>query len=54
MAMNAGQMYQMHRGFQAVQASLGVLQTTTAVIGVGTVAGVALSAVNLWQTLKLR
>ncbi len=54
MAMNAGQMYQMHRGFQAVQASLGVLQATTAVIGVGTVAGVALSAVNLWQTLKLR
>lgn len=53
-AMSAGQMYQMHRGFQAVQASLGVLQATTAVIGVGTVAGVALSAVNLWQTLKLR
>ncbi|MFP5271410.1 hypothetical protein [Coleofasciculus sp.] len=54
MAMSAGQMYQMHRGFQAVQASLGVLQATTAVIGVGTVATVALSAVNLWQTLKLR
>ncbi|MEQ8996351.1 MAG: hypothetical protein RID53_07575 [Coleofasciculus sp. B1-GNL1-01] len=54
MAMSAGQMYQMHGGFQAVQASLGVLQATTAVIGVGTVAGVALSAVNLWQTLKLR
>ncbi|HEY9830166.1 MAG TPA: hypothetical protein V6D26_06280, partial [Stenomitos sp.] len=52
--MSAGQMYQMHKGFQAVQASLGVLQATTAVIGVGTVAGVALSAVNLWQTLKLR
>src|SRR4028118_1223329 len=35
------QMYQNHRGFQAIQASLGVLQATTAVIGVGTVAGVA-------------
>ncbi|MEQ9357637.1 hypothetical protein [Coleofasciculus chthonoplastes] len=54
MAMSAGQMYQIQGGFQAVQASLGVLQATTAVIGVGTVAGVALSAVNLWQTLKLR
>jgi len=62
------QMFQTHRGFQltykkldAVQASLqalqnsvGVLQTTTALIGVGTVVGVALSAVNLHQTLKLR
>jgi hypothetical protein len=62
------QMVQTHRGFQAtykkldaVQASLqalqnsvGVLQATTAVIGVGTVAGVVLSAVNLHQTLKLR
>jgi len=54
-------MYQTHRGFTAVlsnlstiQASLGILQATTAVIGVGTVAGVALSAVNLHQTLKLR
>ena len=37
-----------------VQASLGVLQATTAVIGVGTLAGVALSAVNLHQTLKLK
>jgi len=54
LAMGAGQMYQMHRGFQAVQASLGVLQATTALIGVGTFAGVALSAVNLHQTLKLR
>ncbi|AFZ16585.1 hypothetical protein [Allocoleopsis franciscana] len=54
MAMSAGQMYQMHRGFQAVQASLGVLQATTVVIGIGTFAGVALIAVNLWQTLKLR
>jgi hypothetical protein len=55
------QMLQTHRGFQAtyrmldaIQGSLGVLQATTALIGVGTVAGVALSAVNLHQTLKLR
>jgi hypothetical protein len=37
-----------------IQANLGVLQATTAVIGVGTFAGVALSGANLWQTLKLR
>ncbi|KOP25009.1 hypothetical protein AMR41_16405 [Hapalosiphon sp. MRB220] len=55
------QMYQTHKGFTAVlnglqtlQTSLGVLQATTALIGVGTVAGVALTAVNLHQTLKLR
>jgi hypothetical protein len=54
LAMGAGQMSQMHRGFQAVQASLGVLQATTAVIGVGVAASVALSAVNLYQTLKLK
>lgn len=55
------QMHQTHKGFQAVemgfqavQASLGVLQATTAVIGVGVAAGVALSAVNLHQTLKLK
>lgn len=60
-ATSGAQMYQMHRGFTAVQAglqsiqtSLGVLQATTAVIGVGVAAGVALSAVNLYQTLKLR
>ena len=41
-------------GFQTLQNSVGVLQATTAIIGVGTVAGVALSAVNLRQTLKLR
>jgi hypothetical protein len=59
--MGAAQMYQTHRGFQKtyrmldnIQSSLGVLQTTTAVIGVGVAAGVALSAVNLYQTLKLR
>ena len=57
MVMSAGQAYQNHRGFQAVlgqlntiQSSLGVLQATTAMIGVGTVAGVALSTVNFQQT----
>lgn len=55
------QMVQTHKGFQKtykmlgdLQTSVGVLQATTAVIGVGTVAGVALLAVNLHQTLKLR
>ncbi len=38
----------------AIQSNLGVLQATTAVIGIGTAVGVGLSAVNLWQTLKLR
>jgi hypothetical protein len=41
-------------GLQSLQASVGILQATTAVIGVGVVAGVALSAVNLHQTMKLR
>jgi hypothetical protein len=41
-------------GLDSLQSSLGVLQASTALIGVGTVAGVALSAVNLRQTLKLR
>lgn len=54
LAMGGLQMYQNHMGFQAVQTSLGVLQATTAVIGVGVAAGVALSAVNLHQTLKLK
>jgi hypothetical protein len=60
-AMGAAQMYQMHQGFSAVQAglntlqtSVGVLQATTAVIGVGVAANLAISAVNLYQTLKLR
>lgn len=59
--MQFAQMYQTHRGFtatlngiNAIQSSLGVLQATTAVIGVGVAATAALSAVNLWQTLKLR
>ncbi len=38
----------------AIQSSLGVLQATTALIGIGTVSTVVLSAVNLHQTLKLR
>ena len=59
--LNGMQMYQTHRGFQAtlqgiktLQSSMSVLQTTTAFIGVGTVVGVGLGAVNLWQTMKLR
>jgi hypothetical protein len=55
------QIIQTHRGFQKtyailnnLQASVGVLQATTALIGVGTVVGVALTAVNLYQTMKLR
>ena len=55
------QMYQVHRGFQKtyqeinqLQASLGVLQSTTAVIGVGVAVTGVLAAVNLYQTLKLR
>ena len=41
-------------GLGSLQSSLGVLQASTALIGVGTVGGVVLSAVNLRQTLKLR
>lgn len=48
------QMYQTHRGFQAVQSALGVLQASTAVIGVGTAVGMGLAAVNLWQIFKLK
>ncbi|MBN3941531.1 hypothetical protein [Nostoc sp. NMS9] len=58
---SGAQMYQTQQGFtsvlnglQTIQTSLGVLQATTALIGVGTVAGVALTAVNLHQTMKLR
>lgn len=61
MVMKAGNIYQNNLGFQSVlgqlnglQSSLGVLQATTAVIGVGVATTAALSAVNLWQTLKLR
>jgi hypothetical protein len=55
------EMYQIHRGFQAVQtglqsiqASLGVLQTMTVLTGIGVAANLAISAVSLWQILKLR
>jgi hypothetical protein len=41
-------------GMQALQVSVGVLQATTAVIGVGVAANLAISAVTLHQTLKLR
>jgi len=57
LVMSGGQIYQNHLGLQALKslsASVATLQATTAVIGVGVAAGVALSAVNLWQTLKLR
>lgn len=55
--MGAGQMYQNQMILQSVRAlstSLATLQATTAVIGVGVAATAVLSAVNLWQTLKLR
>ena len=55
------EIYQTHRGFQqtyeminALQQSIGVLQGTMNIIGIGTVASIALSAVNLQQTLKLK
>ncbi len=57
MFVGAGQLYQGHRALQGIKAlstSVATLQATTAVIGVGTVSVAALSAVNLWQTLKLR
>jgi hypothetical protein len=57
MIMGAGQLYQGQmalQGIKAISASVATLQATTAVIGVGVAATVALSAVNLWQTLKLR
>ena len=56
LVMGAGQVYQNQRGlemFKALSASVAALQTTTAVIGVGVAVTAALSAVNLWQTLKL-
>lgn len=60
-ATNFLEMIQIHRGFQktygmlnTLQANVGVLQATTNLIGVGAIAGVALSAVNLQQILKLR
>jgi hypothetical protein len=60
-AMGGLQMYQTHKGFTEVlggitqiQQTLGVLQATTALIGVGTIANVAISAASLHQILKLR
>ncbi|HEY9626113.1 MAG TPA: hypothetical protein V6C84_02320 [Coleofasciculaceae cyanobacterium] len=41
-------------GMTTLQTSVSILQASTALIGVGTVAGVALSAVNLHQMFKLR
>jgi hypothetical protein len=41
-------------GIKSLQSSVAILQGSTALIGVGTVAGVALSAVNLYQMFKLR
>ncbi len=57
MIMGAGQLYQGQmalRGIKAISASVATLQATMAVIGVGVAATAALSAVNLWKTLKLR
>lgn len=66
--MDSAQMIQVHRGFQktyekldliqssltTINTNISVLQATTALIGVGAVAGLALSAVNLHQILRLR
>lgn len=47
-------MDRLFEGLQSLQSSVGVLQSTTAIIGVGTLASVSLGAVNLHQTLKLK
>lgn len=66
--MDTAQMLQTHMGFQetyrrldlvqaglkSLQNSVAALQSTMDLIGLGTVAGIALGAVNLHQTLKLR
>jgi hypothetical protein len=61
LATSALQMHQTHRGFTAVLGGinqmknmLGALQATTALIGVGTIANVVISAVTLHKVLKLR
>ena len=41
-------------GLQSIQANLGVLQTMSALTGIGVVANIGISAVSLWQILKLR
>ncbi|MBO9997954.1 MAG: hypothetical protein J7641_02930 [Cyanobacteria bacterium SID2] len=53
-------MHQTKLGFEKTYQMLGTLQSnvallhaTTAVIGIGTFAGAALSGVNLYQTLKI-
>ncbi|TAD76264.1 MAG: hypothetical protein EA001_12665 [Oscillatoriales cyanobacterium] len=65
---SAEQSAQMHRGFQktyreldviktgisSLQSSVGILQASQAILGVGVVAGVVLAGANLWQTMKLR
>lgn len=43
-----------YKMLDAVQNSVGILQATTALIGVGTVVNVGLSAVNFQQSLKLK
>jgi tetratricopeptide (TPR) repeat protein len=55
------QTLQVHRGFQKtygilgnLQSSVGSIQATTALLGVGSVATVALSAASLYQMLKIR
>jgi hypothetical protein len=55
------EMGQIHRGFQrtyrmieGLERNLGVLQTTTTVIGAGVAVSGVLTAVNLYQTMKLR
>lgn len=53
--------FQVHRGFQKtyqilenLQHSVGLLQATTSLIGVTSVATLAVSGVNLYQTMKLK
>ena len=52
------EMGQIHRGFQKtyrmLERNLGVLQTTTTVIGAGVAVSGVLTAVNLYETMKLR
>jgi len=55
--MGAGHPYQEQQALQAMKAlsaSVQTLQATTAIIGVGVASTLVLSAVSLWQTLKLR
>ncbi len=57
MAMSVGQLYQGQMTLNAVNAlsaSVATLQATTTVLGVGVAVTGVLTAVNLWQTLKLR